>query len=801
MAFGQVQTLGRYQLTRMLGAGGFAAVYLAQDAVLERPVALKVLHPHLAIDADVRARFIREGRALARVQHPNVVHLYDAGEIEGTAYLAMELVVGDSIADHLGRRGAFAPAETAALVDQIGAGLAAIHAANLVHRDVKPANVLIEEQTGRAVLLDLGVARIMDASRITATGLITGTPGYMAPEQIDRDGEATIQTDTYALAAVAYSMLTGRPPFEGDTARVLMAVLRDAPVDPRQYRTEVPMAVVSVVQQGMAKDPRSRPAGPVAFAHAFRAAAGQGWGGEEPTLRMPPGMALSGHAGGPQSPWPTQQLSQPSFRQTPPPSLPPQGSPSGAPGHGRTPPPFTPPPAAPTDTLRPAPVPAQQNLLAQTMLHPAVQPPGAGPAPSASDYAPTNAVPTPWRTLAFDAALGTPNAHSGGPADAVTRPSLRSPAATDGRGQPMATAPAKFLDGTAAAQTVNIPAKPAGAGGLSRPLLAGIAAVLVLASVAAFLVLRPRGGEADPDILARQPTVAADVATVSVAATIAATAPPTATPTMVALKVSGLKVCESVFSPCDTPEFAVRSDFVLCAAIDGRVDPRPFVAVTAGDQAPVSRDDASVVARSELFDASASGSCANIQAVAATPAPGMYTAWLMSGGTVLERAAFKLTEPAAAPVTEPVSGAATPTPTSATSPQAPAPVRTQAPAPAATAAPPPPAPVRTTAPAPVVPVATAVAPAPVRTTAPQPVATQPPPVVTQAPAPPAPVRTPVPQPIVTQAPLPPVATAAPPPPAPPTAVATARPIAVATAEPPPPAAPTARPAAVGTTAP
>ena len=97
MAFGQVQTLGRYQLTRMLGAGGFAAVYLAQDAVLERPVALKVLHPHLAIDADVRARFIREGRALARVQHPNVVHLYDAGEIEGTAYLAMELVVGDSI--------------------------------------------------------------------------------------------------------------------------------------------------------------------------------------------------------------------------------------------------------------------------------------------------------------------------------------------------------------------------------------------------------------------------------------------------------------------------------------------------------------------------------------------------------------------------------------------------------------------------------------------------------------------------------------------------------------------------------
>src|SRR5215204_2528038 len=154
-----LQTVGRYTVGPALGGGGFARVYRAHDPVLDRAVALKILHPHLIEDVETRERFVREGRALARIHHPNIVQIFDAGESDGVAYLAMELIDGESLATELRRRGRLTLAEVCEITDQVAAALQAVHDRDLLHLDVKPANVLIEAHSGRLVLLDLGVAR------------------------------------------------------------------------------------------------------------------------------------------------------------------------------------------------------------------------------------------------------------------------------------------------------------------------------------------------------------------------------------------------------------------------------------------------------------------------------------------------------------------------------------------------------------------------------------------------------------------------------------------------------------------
>ena len=265
-------TIGRYEIRQRLGAGGFATVYRAYDPMLDREVALKVLHPHLVSNGPVRERFLREGRALARVRHPNVVVVHEAGETDGGAYLAMELVEGQTLEEILDAQKQLRLSAVLAFTDQIAAALAAVHAQNLVHRDVKPANIIVERETDRVVLLDLGVVR--DLAAQTTGSWIMGTPNFMAPEQVRVGGQVSAQTDVYQLGATVYYLLGGRPPFEGDTLQVLDAIKADPPLDLATLRPDLPPSVVAVIAEAMAKEPERRPPGARPFAGQLRVAMG-----------------------------------------------------------------------------------------------------------------------------------------------------------------------------------------------------------------------------------------------------------------------------------------------------------------------------------------------------------------------------------------------------------------------------------------------------------------------------------------------------------------------------------------------
>jgi serine/threonine protein kinase len=315
------RAVGRYVLRAELGSGGFATVYRAHDPLLDRDIALKVLHPHLTRNAFIRDRFVKEGYALARVRHNNAVQIYDAGEVDGATYLAMELIEGRSLRDILDDNGSPPLAQVVQITDDIAAALAAVHARNLVHRDVKPDNILVEEETGRTVLLDLGIARQLD-STITSSGIL-GTPSYMAPEQLSRDKPVSPQTDVYQLGATVYSLFACRTPFNGDTFKVLDDIRFSAPPDLAGLRPDLPAAVIASVAEAMSKDPARRPQGTRAFAASLRAAAGltplpappttssgPGWQGTTahfPPLQSPPAYIPAAPARTPSEDIPTQQ--------------------------------------------------------------------------------------------------------------------------------------------------------------------------------------------------------------------------------------------------------------------------------------------------------------------------------------------------------------------------------------------------------------------------------------------------------------------------------------------------------------
>ena len=265
-------TIGRYAIEKELGAGGFATVYQGFDPVLERPLAIKLLHPHLARDPEIRARFVREGRALARVRHPNIVQVFDAGEVDGTAFLAMELVPGITLESAAAGR-AMPLTTVTDVVRMIAPALEAVHAAGLVHRDIKPANILVTFSPAggleRTVLLDLGIARDTENTGVTSTGALLGTPAFLAPEQLEARFPVGVATDVYQLAATVYALLAGRPPFEGDTMRVLYNVVNSPPPPLRSVRPDLPEAVEAAIMAGLAKDPRGRPSSPIAFVQQF----------------------------------------------------------------------------------------------------------------------------------------------------------------------------------------------------------------------------------------------------------------------------------------------------------------------------------------------------------------------------------------------------------------------------------------------------------------------------------------------------------------------------------------------------
>lgn len=259
---------GRYELTGRIAGGGMGEVWRAQDGVLGRAVAVKVIRPSLADDASFLARFRNEARLAARLAHGNIAQVYDFGESDETAYIVMELVQGTSVAD-LTSRGALPPRQVAELVDQAAAGLEAAHDEGMVHRDVKPANMLLTRK-GVVKLTDFGIARALGEAKVTRTGEVLGTVHYLSPEAAV-GLEADPQSDVYSLAVVAYELLAGRRPFHADSAVSLALLHVNEPPPP--LPPSVPPPVAAAVMHGLAKDPDRRPRGTVAFARALRAAA------------------------------------------------------------------------------------------------------------------------------------------------------------------------------------------------------------------------------------------------------------------------------------------------------------------------------------------------------------------------------------------------------------------------------------------------------------------------------------------------------------------------------------------------
>jgi serine/threonine-protein kinase len=265
---------GRYRLERRLGGGGMATVHLARDLELDRPVAVKLLADHLADDAELRERFVREARLAARLAHPNVVAVYDAGEEEGAPYIVMEHVDGETLADLLRREGRLDPARAVGLALQACAGLAHAHEAGLVHRDVKPGNLLLRRD-GTVKIADFGIARAAETTRLTLAGTILGTAAYLAPEQAAGE-EVTPAADVYSLAAVLYECLAGQPPRR---IRSLADLDPERPVTPlRDVAPQVRQELEDAVMRALARRPEFRPATAAELALELE--------GEQPTLPL-----------------------------------------------------------------------------------------------------------------------------------------------------------------------------------------------------------------------------------------------------------------------------------------------------------------------------------------------------------------------------------------------------------------------------------------------------------------------------------------------------------------------------------
>jgi serine/threonine-protein kinase len=256
---------GRYRLVGLVGGGGMGQVWHARDEVLAREVAVKVLRSEYAADPDFRVRFRAEALAAASVSHPHVTSVYDYGEEstasgEWVAYLVMELLPGRSVATALAERTTLPAADVYRMVEQVAAGLAAVHAKELVHRDIKPANLLLAAD-GTVKIADFGIARAADAVSLTRTGTIIGTAQYMSPEQA-LGQRATAASDLYSLGVIAYSALAGAPPFQaGGPVAVARAHVSEKP-PPLPARTPLPLRLL--VMQLLAKDPADRPASAVA---------------------------------------------------------------------------------------------------------------------------------------------------------------------------------------------------------------------------------------------------------------------------------------------------------------------------------------------------------------------------------------------------------------------------------------------------------------------------------------------------------------------------------------------------------
>ena len=358
---------GRYRLRRLLGRGGMGEVYEAEDTTKDRIVALKLLPIAMSNDPVFRKRLQREARSAGRLQEPHVVPIHDYGEIDGVLYVDMRFIDGTDLRKMLSRYGPLTPARAVAIISQIGSALDAAHESGIMHRDVKPENILITRDDF-AYLVDFGIANAATDESLTELGTAVGTYAYMAPERF-QNAEVTYRADIYALACVLHECLTGGQPYPADSVSVVITAHLMEPIPaPSKIRPGIPAAFDEVIARGMAKDPKDRYASTGDLSAAAHAALGSRDQDKADTIVA---RSEAATVQGIITPPPTQDPpTTPASFLTPPPGFPPSGSPP-------TPPPFAPtaaqPPYPPGGTPPGGP-PSWQTFASGPM--PSAQPPG-----------------------------------------------------------------------------------------------------------------------------------------------------------------------------------------------------------------------------------------------------------------------------------------------------------------------------------------------------------------------------------------------------------------------------------------
>jgi eukaryotic-like serine/threonine-protein kinase len=248
---------GRYEVEELVGHGGMSSVYKARDALLERHVALKILHEQYNADEGFVERFKREARSVAQLQHPNIVTVIDRGEENGRQFIVFEYIDGENLKEHVVRKGRLDVRDALEIALEVARGLGFAHEQGIVHRDVKPQNILLNGD-GRAKVTDFGIARTVDVDGMTQTGTILGTSNYIAPEQAS-GGRVDAHSDVYALGAVLYELLAGEVPFPGETfVAVAMKHMHEPAPNLLDVRGDVPLRVAAAVDRALEKDPEQR---------------------------------------------------------------------------------------------------------------------------------------------------------------------------------------------------------------------------------------------------------------------------------------------------------------------------------------------------------------------------------------------------------------------------------------------------------------------------------------------------------------------------------------------------------------